>query len=123
MEHRPKTPNLKHGPYSDAIRDRFKDGRTREAKQLRKKLNSLIAEAGGPNQLSPAMWDYIGRIRNALNSFILAENWIKKQPIDSLTNEDGKLHRAFRSYLAAEKRYGKVVSEFRSLIREDHVSK
>jgi hypothetical protein len=122
LEHRPKTPNLKHGLYSDAIYARFKDGRTKEAKQMKKRINALIAEAGGPDQLSPVIWHCLGRIKAVLKTLILANNWIGKQPIGSLINEDGEIHRAFTKYSAAEKRYGKLVTEFRALMAKDHMS-
>jgi hypothetical protein len=118
LEHRPKTPNLKHGLYSDAIFACFKDGRTREARQLKKRINSLIAEAGGPDQLSPAMWDCLARIRDVLKTLILAGNWIGRQPIDSLM-KNGGLNGVFKKYLAAERRFHKLVTGFRVLIPKD----
>lgn len=122
LEHRPKTPNLKHGLYSDAIFARFKDGRTKEAKQLKKRINALIAEAGGPDQFSPAMWHYLGRIKAVLKTLILALNWIERQPLGSLINEGGEIHRAFTKYSAAEKRYYKLVAEFRAMIPKKPLS-
>ena len=43
-------------------------------------------------------------------------------PIDSLINEDGEQNRAIMNYLAAEKRYGKLVTEFPALIPKDSMS-
>jgi hypothetical protein len=68
------------------------------------------------------MWNYICRIRNGLKTLILAEIWIKRQPINSIFKNSG-LPRATREYLTAEKRYEKLAREFRLLISEYPISK
>lgn len=121
LKHRPKCPNLRHGLQSATVHARFEDGRTREARQLKAKMDGLIEEAGGISRLSLAMWSYLSRIKDVLKIVIIAENWIGRQPIDSLI-KNGGLNRVFEKFLAAQRRSHKLVTEFRALIPKDRTT-
>lgn len=57
---------LKHGAYSAHVRKRYTDGRTREGKQLRAVMASLVEDLGGMTALRAGQLLILDRVREKL---------------------------------------------------------
>jgi hypothetical protein len=53
-------PALRHGGFSKAVRERWSSLRTREGKELRRILDSFVADAGGPERLNQGQQTMLG---------------------------------------------------------------
>lgn len=101
-----------------AIRQRFADQRTAEAKWLEMEIQMLIDEAGGPKNLCPEQRQLLDMpIRFYLMKMHHFGNWLQEQT--SLINDQGEPPAALGMFMKIEKRYQELVDRFRSLIKEE----
>ena len=61
-----KAPALKHGAFSQQVRQRYTDKRTKEGKALALVIKGLVADLGGANNLSSAQCLILDNIKSKL---------------------------------------------------------
>lgn len=99
-------PSLRHGAYSQRVHARYRDGRYREAKQLRRIVQDLVADLGGAANVTAAQRLILGNIQSKLIVLLQISKYVEKQ--ESVITRKGELlpclGRGFTAYSEALRR-------------------
>ena len=105
-EDHPEGGNLRHGAYSKQVHRRYSDSRYREAKQLNKIMEALVADLGGQNELAAAQQLLLNNIRSKLIVLFQIGAFVDRQ--ESIITEKGELlpclARGYTTYAEALRR-------------------
>jgi hypothetical protein len=98
----PERGAFRHGAFSQHMRERFSDGRSKEGRVLRAAIRSLIDDLGGQDGISSGQRLLIDTsIRPKLITLICIADWVDRQSQETIVSEKGELAKCLSTnYLA-----------------------